>query len=206
MGMLHPDQIRDLARQDPLHDGGGPEWNLGYFDTIVNSHFRTLDGGTLVFYPYGAFGRCGYVVESERQEASLRRRARRLGRLSYALYLVAAFVAARFVPQIDWPVFLLIMAIGWVPDWMTARLAFWSLTRRMERATGANSPMAYWRNMGRTMHPALLALFGIFGLLMAAAGFLIYALDRDAIGLLIGAFFALLIFPYALAMWSWWRR
>ncbi|MFC2099235.1 hypothetical protein ACFLSF_00160 [Candidatus Bipolaricaulota bacterium] len=203
--MLHPDQIRDLAAAGPALSDAGPGWNLGYFDTIVNSHFRTLADRTSIFYPYGAFGRRGYVVASDAQEAALRRRARRLGRWSYAVCLIAALVARRFVAQIDWPVFLAILAVGWVPDWGIAHITFWSLTKQMDRATVANSPIAYWKTMGRTMHPALLVLFGVCAVAMAAGGFLFYTLDRDAVGLLLGALFALLILPYAIAMWSRWH-
>ena len=205
MGMLHPDHLRELSAAKPTAPTESKGFNLGYFDSLVEGHFGHLNDGEVIFYPYGPFGRRGYIVDSPVVEGRLRQRARGLGRWSLLVCAIAAFGASRFIEQIDFVVFLLILAIGWIPDWILARLAYASLTRSMKRASAPNSPIAYWKAMGRTMHPALLLLLAASGLLFTAGGFVLFFWMGDPIGLVIGVLFGALTLPaYGVAIWGRW--
>jgi len=202
MNGLHVDQIRELAkhRSDTASADG-----FGYFAAASNTHFRTLDDGTRVFYPHGAFGRRGYVVASVVMEERLARRMKAGQRISVAACVVfaLAYVSLNLEPS---PLCLAgviagVSAMGWV----AAELAFRSLTRRMKRVRIPNSPLGQWRKMGQTMHPALLVFGGTVAITMSICGFLASVLYRNAAGIPLGVLMAIATVPYGVAVWTRWR-
>jgi len=46
---------------------------MGYFDALANSSFKKDSGGRWLFFPHGVLGR-GYIIESEQDYQTLRRR------------------------------------------------------------------------------------------------------------------------------------
>jgi hypothetical protein len=204
---LGPQQLQEIAKWDQPGPAARPAaGRYGYFESLADTCFRTLDDGTKVFYPHGPFGRRGYVVETSRDEDALRRRVKN----GSALMIVASpFLASFygvFLRDTGVTRLLLLMAGLYVANWIVTEVQFWPLVRRLKRADAANLPIAAWRRMGRTMHPGWLILGGAFLLCLAVAGFLLHVLERQPAGLVIGFLSILVAAPYVIALRSWWRH
>ena len=199
----NPEQLRQLTKWT-LRDSDRREGlNLGYFDTAVNAHFRSLEDGTRIFYPQGAFGRRGYVVPPE-TEPALRARARSFFQKTYVVVVVLGVAFARAIGRFGPVDFCALLAGLSAGGWLISSLVFWPLTRKLQRATVPNSPIAYWKSVGRTLHPLLLTLFSVLVVGWVVVGALIYARDGDLKGVVIGLFFAFLTVQYGIAVWSRW--
>jgi hypothetical protein len=202
MNGLHVDQIRELAkyRSDTVSAG-----DLGPFATVPNTHFRTLDDGTRVFYPHGTFGRRGYVVESFVTEERLARRVKAWQKISAAA--CAVFILCYVLLDLELVPLGLVGVIGGLSamGWVVAELAFRSLTRRMKRTWIQNSPLEQWRKMGQTVRPVRLVLGGIVVIAMSICAFLACVFRWDARGIPLGVLTALASIPYGVALWSRWR-
>jgi hypothetical protein len=200
-----PHQLRELARWS-RSGGARPEGHSGYFESAADTCFRTLDDGRRVFYPHGPFGRRGYVIEKRRDEDALRERVKAELVLTAIASPFLAGLYGSFLRDMGVLHFLLLMAGLYVASWIATELLCWPLTRRLERAAVPNSPTAAWRRMGRTVHPGWVILGAGFLLAISAAGFLLYACERQATGLLIGFACLLGASPYGIAIRAWWRQ
>jgi len=201
MNGLHVDQIRELAkyRSDTVSAGG-----FGYFAVASNTHFRTLDDGTRVFYPHGAFGRRGYVVASFVMEERLARRMRAWQKISVAACVVFGLSYVLLNLEASSLCLAGVIAGLLAMGWLAAELAFRSLTRRMKRARIPNSPLVQWRKMGQTLHPALLVFGGTVAITMSVCGFLASLCHRNAAGIPLGVLMAIATVPYGVAIWTRW--
>jgi hypothetical protein len=82
---------------------------------------------------------------------------------------------------------------------------FRPVTRHMERADAANSPVSYWRSLGTSCHPLLLIAQVAFGIVMAGGFVFAFTLQRSWI-LLTGGVLAVgtMLLPTLVALYSWW--
>jgi len=207
MSGFSPEQLQRLARkphaceESRLRASSG-----GYFKTVADLCFQTLNDGTKVFYPHGVFGRRGYVVESQRDEDRLRQRAKAEIILLIVTTPVLASAYGAFLRGIGVLRFVLLMLGLSAAGWLVTELTYWPLTRRLERSHVPNSPIVCWKRMGRTAHPAWLILGASFFACVSAMGFLLFAREGQAVGILIGLMLILFGFPYGVALRSWWRQ
>jgi len=205
LGNLNPEYLRQLAKTREPRVERTPGRGLGFLDTAVSSHFRSLDDGTKVFYAQGAFGRRGYVVPPE-AEPALRSRARNMAQATMLASAWLGITLAGTTGKLDAVGLCVLLAVLGAVGWVTTTLAYWPLTRGLERARVPNSPMAHWRSMGQTMHPILLALPMLLCVALLSAGLWIYHQDSAPLGLLIAVVAALFSAPYVIALKSRWLR
>lgn len=200
-----PQQLREMARWSRPGTTALPEGRSGYHESVADSCFQTLDDGKRVFYPHGAFGRRGYVIEKRRDEDALRRRVKNeLVLMSVVSPFLAGFYGS-FLRDAGVVRLLLLLTGLYVASWIVTELLCWPLTRRLERADVPNSPIAAWRRMRRSMHPGWLIVGSVLFLCLSVAGFLLRAIEGQAAGLLIGFLSILCAVPYLIALRSWWR-
>ena len=76
-------------------------------------------------------------------------------------------------------------------------------TRKMEKSDVPNSPVAYWRSMGQTMHPLRLILATTLVVGAASACFYFLVRLREPMLLLFGVLLLVSVVPYAIALKSW---
>jgi len=196
MSGLSPEQLQDLAnlaRRSEDWRPGVPCWLL---ESVAESYFRTLEGGAKIFYPQGAFGRHGYVVESSRSEEALRRRVKSLHLGMILAVPLLACVYGAFLRDAGLLRFALLLAGSSVVWWLISRLGSWPLTRRLERSDASNSPIACWSRMGEKTHPIWLILAASCFAALSAVGFALFATERDPVGVVIGLTMPLGGFPY----------
>jgi len=162
----------------------------GFFNTATNGHFRTLANGKSIFYPQGTYGRSGFAVSSTEQEMLLRRNAREYRKGISVAYFIVSVAFAGFFQRMEFWQHMTWIAGFVALDWIVARIYFRRFTRKMETSDVPNSPVAYWRSMGQTMHPLLLIL-EIVGLCFFAGAALYSAVKSNEPSLLL--FGALLV-------------
>ncbi len=173
----------------------------GFCEAYIDAHFRTLDSGRRAFYPFGAFGRKGFLIQAADQEARLRYRVReyRTG-LALASILVGCAFGWAFRAMAEWQVLLYIAA--WEPFiWIAGRVVFHRFTRRMERVDVANSPVEFWRSLGESIHA--FRLIATAAMLMCGAGlvfFLYVTVSPRWTFLAIGVLVMLSVIPYGIAL------
>lgn len=202
MSGFHVDQIRELVKYRPDAVSAG---DLGYFTAPSNTHFRTLEDGTRIFYPHGALGRRGYVVVSVVMEQRLAGRVKALRKISAAA--CAPFALGYVLLDLDPAPLRLVGVIGglFAMGWVVTEVVFRSFTRRMKRMWIANSPLEQWRKMGQTVRPAPLMVAGTVAITMSICGFLTCVFRRNAVGIPVGVLMAIASIPYGIALWSRWR-
>jgi hypothetical protein len=191
------------ARAEERYRQSPPE--RGFFNTVANGHFRSLDDEITNFYPQGMYGRSGFVISSAEQEMLLRRHAReyRLG-LSIVCFIVSVAFGSFFQRMEFWQHMTWI--VGFIAaDWVFARVYFGRFTRKMEPADVPNSPVVQWRSMGHTMHPLLLILQTTLVAGLAGASLYFFVTLREPILLLFGVLMATGLAPFVIALRSWWR-
>jgi hypothetical protein len=184
---------RDLAARWPSRDAK------------VNTHFRQLDDGRLIFYPVGALGRRGFIVTTAEQEASLRRRVREwgVGANVLALGLLFAFLMDRFANH-TWLYVAGIIGYG-ILVWGSGHAMAWPITRHMERGDIANSPIEHWRALGRTSHPFWLILYASYGPMLIGACSYGYSLSHDWTSIAFAVMSTAFVLPAWVALISWWK-
>ena len=174
-------------------------------DAVSNAHFRRLEDGQLLFYPAGAFGLRGYIVGTSEQEALLRARAREwrhgLTLLGLLLYVL---MSKGIVQDLSWT-YAASVAGWWILLLAVEHVIFLPITRHMDRADVANSPVSYWRSLGRSCHPLVLVGQAVFGVIMTGGFFYAFTLQYNWI-LVAGAILAVatLLVPALIALHSWW--
>jgi len=170
---------------------------------MVDACFRTLADGTRIFYPQGAFGRRGFVVESPYTEASLRLRAKGVGILLTAVLPLLWFACGPILPDSDPLRVVLLLAGANAVAWLATWLAHWPTTRRLQQADVPNSPIASWTRMGQRIRPVWLVLGAL--ILIGTSGLMVVAWERAAVGTALGFLLLLGAVPYLVAIRGWWR-
>jgi len=166
------------------------------FDGLyVDQLFQKDERGRTVFYPHGLMGR-GYRLPADR-EARVRRSMRRLLLVALVLGISFGLLVLRImhtpgeVPPAIWLLGggAFVLLLGLVAH-LQARLAL-----GLEPVSGPRPSVGEWLRAGRRVralwtHWACIGL-GLFGLLMAGAGFAFGIADGDPWGFASGAFMLL---------------
>ena len=189
MGILHPDQIRDIRKAESGLADAGTDPDFGFFESAVERSFRTLDDGREVFLAPFRIPRRGYVIESWEQRSALGRRLKARIAWTTAAPFVAVFVFGQPILELDLLPFALLLFFAWVPEWLLAWAVVWPITRSMESVELPASPIPGIQAAGRRLHPAFLVLSTTFLGAMAGAGFWGYTVLGDVKGLLVGFLF-----------------
>ena len=205
MSGLSPEQLQDLANLARQGEDTRAGATFCLLESAADACFLTLEGGTKIFYPQGAFGRRGYIVESSRSEEALRRRVKNLhvGTILAVPLLASAYGA--FLRDTGLLRFALLIACSFVAWWLIARLGSWPLTRRLKRSDVSNSPIACWNRMGQRTHPVWLILAPFYFAALSAVGFVFFATERNPVGLAIGLMMPLAAVPYLVAIRHRWQ-
>lgn len=120
----------------------------GYFSTVTENHFNTLEDGTRVFYAQGPVGRRGFVVPNPEVEAELKQATRTY----YICLIVMCGVFGGMGAQLSSvTVSTALMAIGtWVVvAYAITNIYFHQYTKQLAPvADSPNSPLAHWRRIG----------------------------------------------------------
>src|SRR4051812_7202496 len=89
--------LRPPAHHAPCFDAVSGSTDVGYFDALTSSSFKTTPDGRRLFFPWGTFGH-GYIIGSEPEFRRLQRQLR--------IYLIVALS--------------LIVGLSWhQPAWVT---------------------------------------------------------------------------------------
>lgn len=166
------------------------------FDGLyVDQLFQKDERGETVFYPHGLMGR-GYRLSAER-EPCVRRSMRRLMAVSLVVGISFGLLAWRAIGMseaaqpMSWMIGIgaFVLLIGLVA-YLQSRLA-----EGLEPVSGPRPSIGEWLRAGRRVralwtHWACIGL-GLFGLLMAGAGFALGLADGDPWGFASGGFMLL---------------
>jgi len=204
MNGLTPLRLRDIERRARETRGTISSSRSSFREALTDVSFRTLEDGTKVFYPHGALGRRGYVVASRNEETALRRRVQCESAALAAVSPIVASVYGVFLRDLTALRLLLVLAGVGSVVWLLTKILLWPLTRRLVRSDVPNAPFAAWRRMGRTLHPAWLIVGGLFLSILSVTGFVLYAVERQPSGLVIGPILLVCTVPYVIALRSWW--
>lgn len=175
----------------------------GFFKTATDAHFQKLDDGKTIFYPQGVYGRSGFTVSSTEREMLLRRNAREYRKGVSVAYFIVSVVFAGFFQRMEFWQHMTWVAGFIALDWIVARIYFRRFTHKMEASDEPNSPIAYWRSMGQTMHPLRLILATTLVVGAASACFYFLVRLREPMLLLFGVLLLVSVVPYAIALKSW---
>lgn len=195
-------KARQLREQIPDSNFTSPD---------VNAHFRKLDDGRTLFYPMGIFGRRGFVVASTEQETLLRVHARGGSRKGGAAVLLVGFLGMIAIGVFT-PLLRLVpwFAAGFVAalftaTWVFMRNYFRPFTEGMESANVPNSPIAYWRSVGQTMHPLWLVV-QLVGIVALVSCYFFRAMHLKEPGLFVFvALWVVWLVPLGFQVQGWWR-
>lgn len=189
MGILHPDQIRDMRKAEPGLPDAGTDPNFGFFKSAVERSFRMLDDGREIFLAPFRIPRRGYVVETWTQRSALGRRVKARIAWTAAATFMVSLVFGRSIANLDLLPFALLLFFAWVPEWLLTWAVVWPITRTMESVELPVSPIPGIQAAGRRLHPAFLILSTAFLGAMAGVGFWGYAALGETKGLLVGFLF-----------------
>jgi hypothetical protein len=188
-----------------VREAGDSEYHGGFLHAWMNGHFHTLDDGRRVFYPQGPLGRRGYEVASTEQELILRINVRGCQRLISVLLLIGTFAIIFSMMSLESWLLLRIVVGGWLATWALAKAYYWSFTRTMQSVCVPNSPIAYARSMGRTVHPALLIWQVAFAVAVSGGSFIMAYRGHDPFRLVLGLLIIVGLTPNVIALCTWWR-
>jgi len=136
----------------------------------------------------------------------LRRNAREYRKGVSVVYLIVSLVFAGFFQRMEFWQHTTWVAGFIALDWIVARIYFRRFTHKMQTSDVPNSPVAYWRSMGQTIHPLLLIL-EIIGLCVFACAALYSAVRlNEPILFLFGALLVAGLVPVVIALRSWWSK
>src|SRR5206468_824899 len=76
------------------HNSARPD--MGYFDGLTSSSFKTGQDGRKLFFPWGAMGR-GYTIESERDYERLRSQVKSYIIVSFVLIIASSTLSGNLV-------------------------------------------------------------------------------------------------------------
>jgi len=206
MNPFHVDQLRDLAKRRGVRTDEVPRRRSGWLDAMTATHFRTLGDGRRVFDPGGACGSRAYVVSPE-AELRLLARAKDV-RLLTSMACVGCVVAlGAWVRELDVHGFLALMGGLAGATWAVTRLAFWPLTRRLERVAVRSAPLARWRALGTSLSAAHLAFSLCVSAALGGFGFFVWVQMGDPKGLVLAALLLATGFaPSAIAAHARWAK
>ena len=201
MSGLSPEQLQDLANLARRNEDSRAGARFRLLESAADAYFRTLEDGTKIFYPQGAFGHRGYIVDSNRSEETLLRRVKSLHAVMILVMPLLASAYGAFLRDTGLLRFALVIVCSSVAWWLIARLGFWPQTRRLKRSGVSNSPIACWNRMGERTHPVWLVLAVSCVAALSAVGFVLFATELNPVGIAIGLTMPLAGFPYLVAIW-----
>jgi len=205
MGMLHPDQMRDIRKAEPGLQDAGSDIDLRFLDSIAERYFRWLDDGRRVFESSG-LSRTAFVVETPKQEKALRRFVKAEHGAVLALAWIVILSLSDRILSLDLLPFAALLFFGWVPQWIVSRAFLAYITRGMERVDVPRSIALRWKAGARTLHPVLQVIFCLIMGAMSGAGFSIYVSTGDAKGILVGLIFLIPLVASIGGIWHRWLR
>ncbi|MBR0835142.1 hypothetical protein JQ612_18305 [Bradyrhizobium manausense] len=155
--------------------------DMGYFEGVTSSSFKTTDDGRRLFFPWGTLGR-GYVLASEDDYRRLRTQVKAYMVAAFALTLVPNLLRAYVLAAT-----LVIALIGFYGVWM------WFLLRRLDVADERLSFKESMTSQARAHGAGVLWLLIVSSLVLALGGLLVLLAkpDERLLGVAAIAFFGL---------------
>jgi len=204
MGLLHPDQMRDIRKAEPGLQDAGSDVDLRFFDSIAERYFHWLDDGRRVFESSG-WSRTAFVVETPKQEQTLRRFVKTEHVVVFAIAWIVVLSLRERILSLDLLPFGALLLVSWASQWIVSRASRACITRGMERVSVPRSVARRWKAGARTLHPVLQGIFCFFIGAMSGAGFWIYVSSGDAKGILVGLIFLIPLMTSISGIWHRWR-
>ena len=181
--------------------------NRNYFEKMTDGYFRKLDDGRMLFYPGGAIGRTGYVVDSAERERKLRVVMGRMipGQMVgvFVLSIPAGFAGTYWFPESGLSVnqlaglavaaLVLLAVVCWF-GWMACCR---HLTRGMEKAAIPNTAGIHFQRMGSTLNPKFVRFAKYYVIFFAVACLVVAVVQFNLFALLLGA----CMIPTAVIYW-----
>lgn len=113
----------------------------GYFETVTENHFKTLEDGTRVFYAQGPLGRRGYAVPTPELEAELRKALSSYHRLIISCGVIGG-LSGTILRGLDLFTFIGAIVVAMAIAYVITYLYYRRYTKGLEVVVGShNSPL-----------------------------------------------------------------